>query len=114
MYFANAFEFAHEAVESFFASRGIQLTSLIADGPHLPLVHASADFLAPIGLGDEVTVTVDSAQCSAGSVTFAVRVVAKAERLIARVTLVHACIDKSSRHPIEIPAGLRCAISAST
>ena len=73
----------------------------------LPLVHAEADFAAPLRLGDTLRVEVEVDRIGAGSITFAF-VVSTADRgTVATVRHVHAAIDRATWQPRKLPDEVR-------
>ncbi|MEI6878835.1 MAG: thioesterase family protein [Planctomycetota bacterium] len=111
LYFASAFELAHEAIESYFDSCGCGLKTLLKSGPYLPIVHAEADFKSPLRTGEIFFTAIESLDCSARSLSISLRLVAANEQTIAIVKIVHACIDPATGKAIDIPDSLRSAIS---
>ncbi|MSQ90506.1 MAG: acyl-CoA thioesterase [Phycisphaerales bacterium] len=111
MYFASAFEIAHEAVESYLQACAIDLAVLLRQGPHLPVVHAEADFQSPVRVGESYCAVVESVACSARSISFSVRIAAGDERVIAIVKIVHACVDPKTGASSPIPDLLRRALT---
>jgi len=112
IYFASAFEMAHEAIESFLDSRGYGIKTLLTTGPRLPVVHADADFKSPLRAGDQFSSTIERVDCNARSIAFTVRIAAADERTIVTVQIVHACIDASTGQSISIPDDLRRALTS--
>lgn len=110
MYFASALELTHEAVEAFLDSRGAGIAKLLASGPSLPIVHAEANFKSPLRAGDGYTVCIDAVEMSRRSLSFHIRIVGPMNRLVADVTLIHACLDTSSGKGIAVPAWLKSAL----
>ncbi len=111
LYFASAFDLAHETIESYLDSCGCGLKTLLKSGPYLPIVHAESDFKAPLRTGDEFSMTIETVDCSAHSIAFALKLASIDDRTIATFNIVHACIDHVSGKAIEIPAALRIAIT---
>lgn len=111
LYFASAFELAHEAIESYLDSRGCGLKALLKSGPYLPIVHAEADFKSPLRTGENFFTTIETLDCSARSIAFSLRLATTNDQTIATVKIVHACIDPATGKAIDIPASLRSAIS---
>jgi len=105
-FFGRVFEMCHEALEAMLVAGGLPLHAILDGGDWaMPLVHASADFKRPMRLGDRITVRMELAEMSGGSLTFAYTLLGDAGDLRARVTLVHAFIDrkrfKGRRAPAE-------------
>ncbi len=111
LYFASAFELAHEAIESYFDSCGCGLKTLLKFGPYLPIVHAEADFKSPLRTGENFFTIIETLECSARSIAISLRLVTPNDQTIATVKIVHACIDSATGKAIDIPHSLRSAIS---
>lgn len=114
LYFARALEICHEAIESFLDSRKIDIALLMKDGPLLPVVHVEADFRSPLAVGDGYCTIIESVECSARSVKFALRLMSKDGRTIVTAHIVHACIHATEGGSMEIPASLRKALTPAT
>lgn len=110
LYFAQALELTHEAIEAFLESRGAGMAKLLSTGPSLPIVHTEANFKSPLRTGDTYTVFVDSVEISRRSITFHSRILGPANRLVADVTLIHACLDTASGKGIAVPNWLKTAL----
>ena len=111
LYFASAFELAHEAIESYFDSCGCGLKILLKSGPYLPIVHAEADFKSPLRTGEIFFTAIETLDCSARSIAISLRLVASNEQTIATVKIIHACIDPATGKAIDVPLSLRSLIS---
>ncbi|MDA0214017.1 MAG: thioesterase family protein [Planctomycetota bacterium] len=111
LYFASAFELAHEAIESYLESCGCGLKSLLKSGPYLPIVHAEADFKSPVRTGDHFYTAIESLDCSARSLAFSIKLSTANDQTIATLKIIHACIDPATGKAIDIPDSLRTAIS---
>ncbi len=110
MYFAAVFEFAHEAIEQFLQSRGFAVATLLKDGPHLPVVHAKADFESPLMVGEAYSTNIEVVECGESSIAFSIRMCGSGDRTVAKVKIIHACIDPKTRRPIQVPPALRAAV----
>lgn len=111
LYFASAFELAHEAIESYFDSCGCGLKTLLKSGPYLPIVHAEADFKSPLRTGEIFFTAIETLDCTARSIAISLRLVASNQETIATVKIVHACIDPATGKAIDVPLSLRSLIS---
>ncbi len=111
LYFASAFELAHEAIESYFDSCGCGLKILLKSGPYLPIVHAEADFKSPLRTGEIFFTAIETLDCTARSIAISLRLVASNQETIATVKIVHACIDPATGKAIDVPLSLRSLIS---
>ncbi|WJW75969.1 acyl-CoA thioesterase [Thiohalobacter sp. IOR34] len=113
VFFAHLFRYAHEAYEAFMAERGQALPALLAAGRlALPVVHAEADYRAPLHHGEQLTMALRVAAIGEHSFTLDYRLLDAANGERARLQTVHAVLDASSRQPCPLPSGLRAALSA--
>lgn len=95
-FFGRIFEHCHAALEAMLEAGGLPLRSLIEEGTWvMPLVHASADFKRPMRLGDKITVRMELAEVSGGSLTFDYELLGDDGKARATARFVHAVIDKA-------------------
>lgn len=108
LYFAAALRIAHETYETFMTSIGFGLAHLLREGPCLlPIAHAEADYHAPCGLGDRLTVTLTVANIGEKAFTTSYILATGSGKTVATAILVHVALDPASRTATTIPAGLR-------
>ena len=75
IYFTEQLRIAHEAFEAYFASQGLSLAEYLDRAPFmLPVVHAEADFKAPLAVGDRLAVHLSSGGTGTSSITFTTRI----------------------------------------
>lgn len=111
IFFGAQFRIAHEVYEEFAAHLGLPLAAVLREGKLLlPIVHAEADYAAPLAVGDRVSVRVAVARIGEHSVTVRYRLVLADGREAGKVTLVHATIDAVTRLPVAVPEKLRAAL----
>jgi acyl-CoA thioesterase FadM len=75
----------------------------------LPLVHAEADFHAPIRLGQEVHVDLTLASTGTSSFRVTSRLTAADGTPFATVRTVHVCVAPRTLRPIPLPDAMRSA-----
>jgi YbgC/YbaW family acyl-CoA thioester hydrolase len=108
LFFSRVFEICHHAFEAFLAERGFPLARVLTDVDWiLPLVHAEADFQAPIRLGETLQVEVAVERLGAGSITFAFALTIADRGPVATVRHVHAAIDRATWRPRKLPDEVR-------
>ena len=108
LFFAHLLRHAHDAYEDFMEQSGLPLAELIPEaGPHLPLVHAEADFLAPLRHGDEVRVHLRLARLGNSSFTLGYTFLDNNGEIRARARTVHAALDPEGGSSVPLPDGLR-------
>lgn len=110
LYFAHQFRIAHEAYEAFMAGAGFGLGNLLQAGATaFPIVHAEADYRAPLRVGDELTVALRVKRL--GRASFALGYsLTRAGRVVGCVTTVHTAIDGRTGRAKPLPARLRKAL----
>ena len=108
IYFSEQLRIAHEAFEDYFASKGLSLARYLAASTFmLPVVHAEADFKAPLAVGDRLRIHLDCVGTGSSSVTFATRLDKEDGTLVGTTVIVHAAVDRASGRKIELPAEVR-------
>lgn len=111
MFFAHLFRYAHDAYEACLSMLGLDLASLIAaGGPQLPLVHAEADYRAPLRHGDQVWVRVTLERLGNQSFTLGYLFAGVDGRERARARTVHVAMDPLLGGPVNLPSALRNAL----
>jgi len=109
LFFAHLLRHAHDAYESLMAAAGLPLQDLIRDGIALPIVHADADYLAPIRHGDRIRVEVSVSDIRRRSFSLAYRFLDCRGGLRAQAGTVHV-LTGSEREPV-LPEALSLALS---
>ncbi len=115
VFFARFFEIVHLAFEDLLDALGHPLPADLAQAPvAYPIVHASADYRAPLRMGDRIRVEVRVAEVKSRSFTLDYRIVALADgRQTATARTVHVAVDGNVRgHWAELPPGLARALAA--
>jgi 1,4-dihydroxy-2-naphthoyl-CoA hydrolase len=108
LFFAHLFRHAHDAYEVWLAGRGVSLGELADGRPcRLPLVHAEADYLAPLRHGDEVGVALRVEAVGETSFTLGFELRGRDGSPCARLRTVHVAVDPSTQRPVALPGRLR-------
>ncbi len=107
MFFAHLLRHAHDAYEHWLANLGVDLCQLIAAGVALPIVHASADYLAPLRHGDAVEVAVSLADLSQRRFRLEYKFYSASQQLLARAQTVHVAIDPQQHRACPLPETLQ-------
>ncbi|RMH71204.1 MAG: acyl-CoA thioesterase [Gemmatimonadetes bacterium] len=111
LFFANQFKLAHDAYETFFNALGFNLGKMIQSGTFvLPIVHADADFTAPLFVGDRVGIRIHLGKVGRSSFTLLYDILRETGETVGRVKTVHVAIDKQTREKIELPERLKMAL----
>lgn len=109
MFFAHLFRHAHDAYEACLGHLGLDLAGLIQAGPHLPLVHAEADYRAPLRHGEQVWVRVTLERLGDQSFTLGYLFTGLDGVERARARTVHVAMDPAGG-PMALPPPLRHAL----
>ena len=106
-FFSRAFEYCHETFEELLAAAGLASVFEV-EGWGMPLVHADADFRAPMRLGDRLSVAVVVADLGERSITFRFEIKgAEDGRVRATVCHVHAFVELGGFRPRQVPDSVR-------
>ncbi len=112
MFFGHLFRHAHDAYEAFMADLGFPLDGLIrAQRWQLPLVHAEADYSAPMRHGDMVNVAVSVAEIGRSAFTLTYDFRGSEGRRCAAARTVHVCISAAAGGKCPLPPALRAALA---
>lgn len=114
LYFAHQLRLAHEAYEAFLDSAGLPIRGLLAGDCHLPIVHAEADFTAPLRVGDrvEIDVSVDSIGETSYKILYRFR--KDKEVAVGSAQTVHVAVDAKTGRKRKLPDDLRAALKKLT
>ncbi len=114
LFFANQFRLAHEAYEAFLDSIGMPLKDWIAGPVHLPIVHAQADFTAPLRAGDVVQIEVTSDALGDHSFKMLYRFRKDGQAAVGSAQTAHVAVDAKTGLKTRLPETLRAALRALT
>ncbi|MBB1072964.1 acyl-CoA thioesterase [Rhodoferax sp. 4810] len=114
MFFAQVFRYAHDVYEQWMTQQGFSLAQIVREQQFaLPLVHASADYHAPLRHGDVVDVILSIAELKNSSFTLQYQFVPVAGQSVnsinqvnppaVTVTTVHVCIHQQSGKKRALP-----------
>ena len=107
IFFSNLFVFAHECYESFIEQTK-SFALLLEECQYLvPIVHAEADYLLPIGLSQ--TLNIEMTLKSIGTTSFEIDYDIKNENneTAATAKTVHVVLDAKTKKSIEVPQMIR-------
>lgn len=103
LYFANQLEIALEAFETAIAAGGFSLREVFCkENFLLPVVHAEADFFAPVYLGDALDITLETARIGTTSFTSSTIFFKEGVR-VGSASITHVAVSKESNSSIPIP-----------
>jgi 1,4-dihydroxy-2-naphthoyl-CoA hydrolase len=107
VYFANVLAMCHEAYEASLAASGIDLQEFFSRrATAVPIVHASVDFLRPMGCGDHLQISLTPHPRTATEFEIAYQIVLESapEQLLGRAITRHVCIDVAGRSRQDLSA----------
>ena len=108
LYFSEQFKFALETFEEFLKERGFSWRELMASPFLLPVVHAEADYIAPLMVGDEMEIRLKVAKVGTSSITLHYSIRDRKRHCeVGKVEIVHVVVDKVTRTSVPIPDFLR-------
>ena len=108
IFFPNQFCFYQEAFEAFLESIGYDLTAVTRKNKHhLPVVHAEADYNAPLRLGDTIEIQLKVAHIGNSSLTFQADIFKQGRIRAGSIKVVHVSVDARTRKKTPLPSSLR-------
>ena len=108
LFFGHQFRIVHDAYQAFLESCGLTFADILDRGEILiPIVHASADYLKPLAVGDRLTVELVASKISTHSFVLNYRLLDTDRELVGRAETVHVTVERGSRKKIELPEKLR-------
>ncbi len=112
LYFPEQLKMALEVFEDFLSHHEISWRHLI-DSPYLlPVVHAEADYLAPVMVGDELEIYLTVQAVGTKSVTLSYRLVDPKRQLdVGTAKIIHVAVDKETRTSVPLPDFLRTILT---
>jgi 1,4-dihydroxy-2-naphthoyl-CoA hydrolase len=109
-FFGAQFRFAHEALEEFVAHVGQPIGATIRDREVLfPVVHAEADYRAPLSVGDRLSVRVVVKALGDRSFSLGYRLLLADGREAGSVMTVHASVAAATGASCALPDEVRAA-----
>lgn len=113
IYFAHQLRIAHEAFEHFLVDKGHKIGDIIVNRDFiLPIVHAEADYRAPLRTGDALTIEVSTKRIGTTSLTLAYRFLKNGKDETGSVETVHVAVDHNTGKKIALPSELREVLAA--
>lgn len=110
LYFANQLQIGLEAFEDFLWTQGFSIGEMIKKKHYLlPIVHAEADFFAPIHVSDILELTLTFPKIGTTSFTHASEIFKKGKK-VGTVKIVHVVYCPEKEEGIPIPEELKSKI----
>lgn len=107
LYFAHQFRIAHEAYEAFMECAGHGIAALLKKGAlALPIVHAEADYRAPLRVGDVLTLSLRLHRIGKTSFILVTRFIAHGHT-IGYVKTTHVVINRRTGRKAPVPAAIK-------
>lgn len=104
VYFANVLAMCHEAYEESLATSGINLKSFFSNSTSaIPIVHADVDFFRPLFCGEQISVHLKTKYLDDRFEVIYEVVALETNKLVAKATTTHVCIDPTSRKRKDLP-----------
>ena len=108
IFFPNQFCFYQEAFEAFLEHIGYDLAAVtLTRKYHLPIVHAEADYSAPLRLGDNIEIHLKVARIGNSSLTFQADIIKESKIPAGGVKVVHVCVNALTLKKVSLPPSLR-------
>ena len=110
LFFAAQFRLTHDACEAFLTAAGFSVRGKPAT--LFPIVHAEADYAAPLRWGDAVVVEVQPGRVGKTSFGLRYRLIKNDGTVAGTVSTVHVAVSGKTGRPMQLPAKLRAALAA--
>jgi len=111
LFFSHQFTFIHDAYEALLEKIGFGFPFLLKKARFfLPIVHAEADYTAPLFVGDRLNISITVGHIGETSFSFAYEIRNQRKKLVGTARTVHVTIDKKSRRKIPLPPAMRRAL----
>jgi len=111
LFFGHQFRIVHDAYQAFMEKSGFNFAEILRQGEILvPIVHAEADYLEPLVVGDELTVVMNAVNISEHSFTLSYELKRPDSTPVGTVQTVHVTVDRASGEKTPLPALLREAL----
>ena len=108
LFFANQFRIVHDVYENFLTQIGYGIRERFEKRDFLiPIVHAKADFLQPLKIGETIEIELSVAEIGQTSFTLHFRLTDSGGAAVGSVETVHATVDPKGMKKIDLPDGFR-------
>lgn len=104
LYFANQFRFAHDALDDFFESEGYSFHKMLYEESFVfVIVHAEADYLAPLAVSDQLEIHLSVESIGTSSFSIIYKIYKSNQILAGTAKTVHVYLDRATRTKRPIP-----------
>lgn len=111
VFFAKLQIIALEAFEEWLHTQGFSLDEMFKKESFLmPIVHAEANYLALVSVGDRLKICMTVYRVGTSSFTVASHMYNQKEVLVATVSIVHVVMDKATSKSCPIPEKMRALL----
>jgi YbgC/YbaW family acyl-CoA thioester hydrolase len=108
IYFANQFRIAHEAFEQFLDSVNLGVAHMLESTEYrFPIIHAEADYKAPLKVGDALTINMTVDRVGDSSVALLFSLLDRHDKEVGTVKIVHVAVDKTTWKKRPLPQELK-------
>jgi YbgC/YbaW family acyl-CoA thioester hydrolase len=108
IYYARAFEYFGDVYLDLLANAGLDVPGMLQRRElAAPLIHAEADYLAPLRFGDDVRVELVKAEVGTSSTTYGYRITKSGGEVAAIGETRHVWVDGKTFRPTPVPDMLR-------
>lgn len=107
IFYSNLFNLAHECYEEFMENSGFSILKIIDEGKiMIPVVHAEADFIKPIRLGDSIEIQLTLFSTGKSSYKLDYNFYNEYKEKVAFARIAHVVVSVKDRKPMKIPEEL--------
>jgi 1,4-dihydroxy-2-naphthoyl-CoA hydrolase len=104
LFYANQFRIIHDIYEKFLSQIGFDFRGRFERGDfYIPIIHAEADFLQPLKVGDTIEIALNVARVGQTSFTLQYTLVDLDGTAVGTARTVHVTIDPRSLKKIDLP-----------
>jgi len=108
LYFARQFRYVHDALEDLVEKEGLNFDYLFNNSSYVfVIVHAEADYLASLKVGDVLEIHVEVENMGRSSFTMSYKIFKADKTLVGKAKTVHVCLESKNRTKIPIPEDLK-------
>jgi 1,4-dihydroxy-2-naphthoyl-CoA hydrolase len=113
IYFPNQLRLALEAFENFSRPKGCNIKTLIDEGYLIPVVHAEADYMAPLEMGDEIKISIWLDKMGTSSFTLCFSYYNQTKQILAGTAkITHVFIRHTTKRSTPIPEEFRSILAS--
>jgi 1,4-dihydroxy-2-naphthoyl-CoA hydrolase len=110
IYFANQLRIVHEVFEQFLDSVKLSVGHMLDNSDYLfPVIHAEADYKAPLRVSDPLTINMSVDRIGGSSVAFGFQILDRHGKEVGTAKIVHVAVDKKTWKKRPLPRELKDA-----